>query len=353
VISVAPLIGRLEGSGLKLIDLAKLAGTTPPPGSLTPRLEPRPVNELAAILYTSGTSGLPKGVPLTHGNLAGSVTSAHRHTTLGAGHTFLGVVPLFHSTGLMVTLLMPVYLGSKVVYQARFSPVAALEAIEKHQISVLTMVPAMYGALLRLKSAGEKALSSVKFCISGGEPLSPILRVAFEKRFGITMLEGYGLTETLGPVCFNTPESNRGGSVGKPLPEVKLKLDRTDAATGAVSGDDAPGELLVAGPMVTAGYHNLPEETAAAFTADGYFRTGDLARIDADGFVHITGRKKDLIIVAGEKVYPREVEDLIATCPLVGEVAVVGRKDDVRGEAVVAFVVPREGVTGGHWTKRR
>jgi len=176
--------------------------------------------------------------------------------------------------------------------------------------------------------------------ISGAEPLPATLREAFRQRFGIPILEGYGLSETSPAVSLNTPHVQKAGSVGKPLPSVHVKITDEEGKplpTGQI------GEIWLKGPMIMKGYHNLPEETANVLTADGYFKTGDLGKIDEDGFLHITGRKKEMIIVAGEKAFPREIEDVLMRHPGVAEAAVVGKKDPGRGEVVVAFVVPREG----------
>jgi long-chain acyl-CoA synthetase len=168
------------------------------------------------------------------------------------------------------------------------------------------------------------------------------LREAFKQRFGVPLFEGYGLTETSPVVALNMPQENRAGSVGKPVPGVTVKIVDDD-------GNEMPrgksGEVWLKGPMIMKGYFNLPNETKAALTADGYFKTGDLGEVDADGFLFITGRKKDLIIVAGEKAAPREIEEVLLQHPSVRDAAVVGKKDSSRGEVVVAFVSPREGET--------
>jgi long-chain acyl-CoA synthetase len=336
-----PILGqRLAGLPLKVVDLTKLP--KPPAGlPATPSRLPTPAaSDMAVLLYTSGTSGLPKGVVLTYGNLQSDVEAAIEHAQLKDRHRFLGIVPLFHSTGMLATLLAPTTLGAMVVYQARFSPLAVVKALREHQISVLAAVPSMYAALLRLKEAGPEDVKSMYAAISGGEPLPANVREGFTQKFGIPLFEGYGLTETIGPVAFNTPQNHRAGSVGRLIPGAQARIvddDGHDATPGL------SGEVWLRGPMVMQGYFNLPDETAAARTADGYFRTGDLGLIDAEGYLHITGRKKDLIIVAGEKAVPREIEETIMRHPGVADCAVVGKKDASRGEVVVAFVVPREG----------
>lgn len=343
VLTAPPLAARLENSGLKVIDLTQL----PLPNESTARevlsaamQSPTPGKKIATFLYTSGTSGLPKGVVLTHESLQTDVESCIAHAKFETDHRFLGVVPLFHSTGLLATMIAPVELGSSTTYIARFSPVATIKAIRAHNISVMAAVPSMYGALLRLKDASAADFESMYLPISGGEPLPPMIRKMFAERFGKQLMEGYGLTETCGPVCFNTPLAHKAGTVGKSIPGAEIRIADE---TGAPQPTGQIGEVWMRGPMIMQGYNNLPNETAAALTQDGFFRSGDLGMLDSEGFLSITGRKKELIIVAGEKVYPREVEDLIATHPAVGQVAVLGKKDESRGEVVVAFIVAREG----------
>jgi len=336
VVTIPQLAPRLKDLPLKIIDLTQLPPT--PPGSITPKFPTPHADDLAVLMYTSGTSGLPKGVMLSYGNLQSDIDSCIEAASLKNQHKFLGIAPLFHILGLTATLLAPIQLGSPVVYMGRFSPVATMEAIRKHQISLLFGVPSMFAALLHLKSASAEDFKSMYVVISGGEPLPPTTREAFEKRFGIPLLEGYGLTETCGTLTLNTPQDSRPGSVGKLLPNVEVKV-MSDNDQPVPNGE--PGELWFKGPMILKGYFNLPEETARVLTADGFFKTGDIGKRDADGYVHITGRKKELIIVSGEKVAPREVEDALMRHPSVAEAAVVGKKDPGRGEVVVAFVIKK------------
>lgn len=334
------LAGRLEGLGVNVVDLSQLAGQL---GDVQPYAPPEHgPDDLATLLYTSGTTGLPKGVMLTQNNLHADVHACIDHVKLTGDHRFLGIVPLFHSTGLLATMIAPITLGARVVYIGRFSPVATLKAIREHGISVLIGVPAMYGAVARLKDASAEDFSQMFACVSGGEPLPTQIREAFLHRFNTRIMEGYGLTETIGPVAFNTPVHYRAGSVGRLIPGAEVRF--VDDNDQTLSHGET-GEILLRGPMIMKGYHDLPAETATALTPDGFFRTGDLGHIDPDGFLFITGRKKDVIIIAGEKVYPREIEELLAAHPDLADVAIVGRKDESRGEAVVAFVVPREGQT--------
>jgi long-chain acyl-CoA synthetase len=336
VITLPMFAPKLQG--LNIIDITSLPQV--PPGAIAPRIPSVSPNDLAVLMYTSGTSGLPKGVMLSYGNLKSDVDSAISHAQLQGQHSFLGIVPLFHSTGLLATLIAPTQLGSKVVYIGRFSPVGTLKAIKEHQLSVITAVPSMYGAMLRLKDASPADFAHIYACISGGEPLASNIREGFAQKFNVRICEGYGLTETIGPIAFNTPQHMSPGSVGRLIPGASAKI--TDDNGNEVAAGES-GEIWVKGPMIMQGYYNLPDATRNAITSDGFFKTGDLGRFDTDGYLHITGRKKDLIIVAGEKASPREIEEVLLRHPDIAEAAVIGKKDPSRGEVVVAFVIAKEG----------
>jgi long-chain acyl-CoA synthetase len=340
VVTIPQLAGRLENTDLKVIDLTALPQT--PPFAITPKFPSPAPDDTAVLLYTSGTSGLPKGVMLTYNNLQSDVEAAIEHAQLQDRHKFLGIVPLFHSTGLLATLVAPIQLGASVVYIARFSPVATIQAIRQHKLSVLVAVPSMYGALLRLKDASPEDFAHVYASLSGGEPLPSAIREAWVQRFNLPIFEGYGLTETIGPIAFNTPQNNRPGSVGRLIPGADVKIVDENGNAHDVQKE---GEVWLRGPMIMKGYHNLPNETADVLTADGYFKSGDLGKLDADGYLHITGRKKELIIVAGEKAVPREIEEVLMKHPAVALAAAVGKKDPSRGEVVVAFVTLKPGQT--------
>ncbi|MEM6313058.1 MAG: AMP-binding protein [Planctomycetota bacterium] len=336
IITAPPLKAQVEKLPLNIIDLTELASA---PSPQAPPAAPHITAEAddAALLYTSGTSGKPKGVRLTHGNIHHDVTACIEHAALAHNHTFLGIIPLFHSTGLLATMVAPTTLGATTIYQPRFSPVGTLGAIREHKISVMAAVPAMYGAILRLKDATPGDFASMYLPLSGGEPLPGRIRAGFKQRFDTDLMEGYGLTETCGPIAVNMPHQHRPGSVGRLIPAGEVRIADPD--------DTGQGEVQLKGPMVFAGYHNLPDETANAFTDDGYFKTGDLGRVDEDGYLHITGRLKDLIIIGGENLHPRELEELLAAHPAIAQAAVVGKPDDTRGEVPVAFLVPAEGAT--------
>ena len=338
VVTIPQLAGRLKEARLNVIDLTQLPKV--PPAAITPRFPTVTADDVAVLLYTSGTSGLPKGVMLTYGNIQSDTDLAISYVRFQSQHKFLGVIPLFHSFGILAMMVAPIQLGATIVYLARFSPVGTLNAIRQHKASLMFGTPSMYGAILRLKDAKPEDFAHMYALISGGEPLPPTLREAFKQRFGVQLLEGYGLTETSPVISLNTPQVQKAGSVGKPLPGTQVRI--TDESGKALPTGQI-GEVWVKGPMIMKGYHNLPDETGQVLTADGYFKTGDLGQVDADGFLHITGRKKEMIIVAGEKAYPREIEDTLMRHPGVAEAAVLGKKDPGRGEVVVAFVIPREG----------
>jgi long-chain acyl-CoA synthetase len=350
VISSLPLVERLlsalpgtetirqrAASGeLELLDITSVRPDANPPDIAEP-----PDDTLAVLMYTSGTSGLPKGVRLTHGNLRSDVTAAIDSAGFQQGHRFLGVVPLFHAFGMTAMMLVPIRLGSTVVYLSRFSPMGCLSAIREHRISLMFGVPSMYQAIARLKGVKREDFAGIYAFFSGGEPLPAAVAEQYRSQFGVELFEGYGLTETSPIITLSIHGAARAGSVGKPVATARVRIAGDDGVTAVPAGSE--GEVQIAGPMVFAGYHHLPDVTAAAFTPDGYLRTGDVGHLDPDGFLFITGRLKDLIIVGGEKLHPREIEEVLALHPAVADVAVIGRKDESRGEAPVAFVVAREG----------
>jgi long-chain acyl-CoA synthetase len=342
VLTIPFLAGKIKSDQLKIIDIMQL----PPPeaGKIEtnwPAAMAKKPDDMAVLMYTSGTSGLPKGVILTFGNLQSDVDSCIVAARLQHRHKFLGVIPLFHSFGMTAMMIAPIQLGASVIYMARFSGVGAIKAIREHAVSLVFGVPSMFAAIAHVKSVTADDFKSIYAMMSGAEPLPPTLREKFLDRFGVTLLEGYGLTETSPVVALNTPDVHRAGSVGKMVPGASARIT-DDAGKDVAPGES--GEIWLKGPMVMKGYHNLPSETSTALTPDGYFKTGDLGRFDEDGFLYITGRKKELIIVAGEKASPREIEDILVRHDSVREAAVVGKKDPQRGEVVVAFVIPKEGM---------
>lgn len=310
-------------------------------------------DDLAVILYTSGTSGKPKGVMLTHGNFRSNVDAAIEHARITRADTFLGVLPQFHSFGLTVLTLIPLCVGAKVVYSARFVPKQIVAMIREHRPDIVVAIPSMWGALLSVKDAQSSDFQSIRMAISGGEPLPEATFEAFEQRLDLRLLEGYGLTETAPATSWCTHSRFRRHSVGPALPGVDVRIvDEHDRPIGA----DREGEIVIAGPNIMKGYYHMPQETARVFvdlamptgnSADAhrrYFRTGDIGRIDADGFIYITGRKKEMLIVGGENVFPREIEEVLNQHESVVASAVIGKIDGVRGEVPIAFVELGEGL---------
>lgn len=293
----------------------------------------------ALYLYTSGTTGRPKGVILTHDNLIANVESCQRAGEFDDRDGFLCLLPFFHTYAITGTLLLPLLNGSRVVLVDRFQPAKVLGLIQEHRISVFLAIPSMYRLLAA--TDGDFDLSSVRFPISGGEPLPVAIAEAFERRFNVPIFEGYGQTEAAPVVTLNTPGNRKLGTIGRALPGVEVAI-WDDQNRQLPTGET--GELMVRGRNVMQGYHHLPEETARTLTG-GWLHTGDLGRLDEDGYVTITGRKKDLIISAGENIYPREIEETLCLHPKVREVAVIGVKDETRGEVPKAFVIARDGVT--------
>ncbi len=297
----------------------------------------------AVILYTSGTTGRPKGVILTHQNLCANAKAA---ADLAANYALksdkrvgLGILPLSHAFGftMMNTALC---LGELDVLLPYFDPVLVFQAIERYRVTHFTAVPAMFHALLHHPDADKYDLSSLSICISGSAALPESLRKAFQEKFHCVVFEGYGLSEAAPVVTaprFDRPP--KPGSVGLPLPGVEVCV-MDDHGHPLPPGE--VGELAVRGPNVTPGYHNLPDETEKVFR-NGWLLTGDMARIDEEGYVYIVDRKKDVIIRGGFNIYPRDLEELLSQHPAVAEVAVVGAPSERMGEEVVAYVVRKKG----------
>lgn len=306
---------------------------TPPAPNVSP-------DDTAVLLYTSGTSGVPKGVCQTYRNLRSDIDGAIELAQLKTDHHFLGVLPLFHSFGVTAMLMVPVSLGSSVYYLPRFNPTQVIDTIREQKVGVTMMIASMYAALLRTKTGGPEDMKTLQYAVSGGEGLPDAVHAAFKDRFDVDIIQGYGMTEASPVVSLNVPWSNRVGTVGRAIPGVKVAAFN-DEGQELPSGD--VGELRVSGPIVMKGYYKKGDDTRAALTSDGWYLTGDMGKVDADGYISITGRKKEMIIVGGENVYPREIESVIERHPAVAEVAVIGQHDSSRGEVVVAFVTLREG----------
>jgi long-chain acyl-CoA synthetase len=303
-------------------------------------VERRP-DELAALVYTSGTTGRPRGAMLTRRNLAANQDqSLAGRFRIEASDTVLLVLPLFHIYALNVGLGTCVRVGATMVLVERFDPVGSLADIERCGVTIVLGAPPMYVAWLNVPGDAD-AMASVRLAVSGAAPLPRPVLDRFRDRFGITIEEGYGLTEAAPSVTSNsTAPEPRAGTVGMPLPGVELRLVGDDGED-VTPGD--PGEVWVRGENVFQGYWNDDEASRAALTPDGWLRTGDVGVFDDDGYLRLVDRKQDLIIVSGFNVYPREVERVLYQHDAVAECAVVGVPHPYTGEAVKAFVVPREG----------
>jgi len=301
-------------------------------------VERRP-GDLAVILYTAGTTGQPKGVALSHGNLVSNARAASSLYELDRTRWSLAVLPLSHSYGL--TLMNAGHiLGTRAVLLRWFNPELVLETIERYRVQQMAGVPTMFVYLLNYPDAGRFDTSSMKLWGSGAAPLPVEIVEPFEARFGGRLLEGYGLTEASPVVSAHRYSGERRlGSVGQPIPGVEVTI-LDDADRPLPAGE--VGEVCVRGPNVMLGYYRMPEETARTIRG-GWLHTGDMGRVDADGFVYIAERKKDLIIRGGFNIYPREVEDVLYAHPAVAEAAVVGVSDSLMGEDVLAFVVTKAG----------
>jgi long-chain acyl-CoA synthetase len=308
---------------------------------------PRTGDDTAVILYTSGTTGTPKGAELTHASLGRNVEVMVEDQLLGmtAEDVVLGALPLFHSFGQTVALNATIAAGATLALLPRFDAGAALDIIDREGVTVFEGVPTMYSALLNHPAGAE--VTTLRLCVSGGAALPVEVLHAFEAKFGCQILEGYGLSETSPVASFNHADRERkAGSIGTPIAGVEMKLvdaDRADLAPGEV------GEIAIRGHNVMKGYWRRPEETARAIDADGWFYTGDMGRVDDDGYFFIVDRKKDMIIRGGYNVYPREIEEVLYEHPAVCEAAVIGIPHPELGEEVAAVVAlkPDAGVTAG------
>jgi long-chain acyl-CoA synthetase len=303
-----------------------------------PTLDKPAPTDPAAIVYTAGVTGRPKGAVLTHRNLlvnAGQIAAATRMTEADRA---LCVLPLFHVNALLVSWLAPWEAGGALVLMRGFSPREFFPAV-REGATVFSAVPTVYAILAALPPDLSHDLRGLRLCISGAAPLGAATQDAFERRYGVPIVEGYGLSEATCAVTITPPDGPRmPGSVGFPLPGQEVRVvddDGTPRPTGEV------GEVVVAGESVMAGYHGDPEATAQTLDG-GFLRTGDLGRLDAEGRLVLVGRKKDMIIRGGENIYPVEVEQALLRHPLVREAAVCGVPDPIWGEQVVAFVVTSE-----------
>jgi len=294
-------------------------------------LAPREDVDTAMILYTSGTTGAPKGAELTHANLRRNVEVVVNMLGLTADDVVLGALPLFHAFGQTAGLNAAIAAGACLTLIPRFEPAKALAMIERDGVTIFEGVPTMFTAML---NAGERPdTSTLRLCVSGGAAMPVEVMRGFEEAFACKVLEGYGLSETSPVASFNHPDRERKpGSIGTPVEGVEMRLD-----------GEAPAEILIRGHNVMKGYWNRPDATKEAIDADGWFHSGDIGTVDEDGFFFIVDRKKDMIIRGGYNVYPREIEEVLYAHPDVLEAAVIGVPHDELGEEVAAAIALKDG----------
>ena len=341
--SAAEALGGADRAGAAVITVgaeldAELAG-----GAAVHGVVDRAGSDTAVVLYTSGTTGAPKGAELTHDNL---VRNAEVFATsllqLTAADVVFGGLPLFHSFGQTCTLNSAVVAGACLTLLPRFDPAQALRLMAHHRVTAFAGVPTMYGALLAVPNRDSNDLTALRVCISGGASLPVEVLRSFDAAFNCTVLEGYGLSETSPVASFNHPHLERKpGSIGTPIAGVEMCV--IDDSGNAVP-QGAVGEIAIRGHNIMKGYWQRPEETAKAIPA-GWFLTGDIGRVDEDGYFFIVDRKKDLIIRGGYNVYPREIEEVLYEYPGVAEAAVIGLPDGALGEEVAAAVTLKPGAT--------
>ncbi len=365
----------LDGSSLKRLVVGSVAGGLPAAKSVLYRLfrrretaplpdDPRvirfsalvdndgradlatidPEQDIALIQYTGGTTGTPKGAMLTHQNLTANARQVNSiDPDRDADDRILGVLPFFHVFANTAVLNRTVLNGGMIAMLPRFDAKQTLQAITRTKATALPGVPTMYQALLDHPDLTKTDFSSLRVCISGGAPMPAELRDKFVAATGASLVEGYGLTESSGVVSTNPYEGPvKAGTIGQPIPATHIRLlDKEDPTRDAPAGE--PGELAVKGPQIMRGYWNRPDADKDSFTADGWLRTGDVATIDADGYIRIVDRLKDMIAVGGFKVYPSEIEHKLYQHPAVKEAIVLGVPDAYRGEVPKAFVTLEDG----------
>lgn len=326
-----------HGFATVTLDAAEGGGAGPAP------LVERSGEEPAVLLFTSGTAGPPKAAVLTHGSLLANIEQVELRVGLAATADDVGLlaVPPYHILGLNAVLGVQLYAGGRLVMLERVDPASLLAAVASERVTILVGVPQLFSALASYEEARGDELASVRLACSGAAPLPPETAEGFERRFGLPVWQGYGLTEASPTVTFpDLSGLSRPGSVGLPLPGVELRV--VDADGEDVDAGD-PGEILVRGPNVFAGYFEDPRATSQALDKRGWLHTGDVAVMSEEGVVTIVDRRKDLIIVSGFNVFPAEVEQVLEAHPKVVRAAVVGVPDERQGESVGAFVVPVEG----------
>lgn len=318
---------------------------------LTHGARPKPVavdakNDIAVLQYTGGTTGVPKGAMLTHANVSANARQVMLHAEcerIGVSRV-LGVLPLFHVFAMQTVMVIPICLGAEIILVPRFTLSEVLDLIESEKPTMFPGVPTIYAAINGWAGIEQRDLTSLTLCISGGAPLPREVRERFEALTGCNLVEGYGLSETSPVVSANPPLGLvKDGSVGTALPETVIEI-RDLAEPSRLTGVGEKGEVCVRGPQVMRGYYNRPMETTDAFI-DGALRTGDVGYLDADGYLFLVDRIKDVILCGGYNVYPRVIEEALYLHPAVAEAVAIGIPDSYRGQAPKAFVTLREGAS--------
>ncbi|MBJ8341234.1 AMP-binding protein [Antrihabitans sp. YC3-6] len=295
---------------------------------------------IALLIYTSGTTGVPKGVMLDHANLDAMTAMGAAALELDATDRSLLILPLFHVNGIVVSVLTPLLVGASVVVADRFNPRTFFDIVEAKKPTFFSGVPTIYSMLAALPAEVRPDTSSIRFAVCGAAPAPADLLTRFEDRFGFPLVEAYGLSEgTCGSTINPVSGVRKPGTVGCPLPGQEIRI--VDSKGNAVPQGET-GEVVVRGPNVMRGYLGRPDDTAAVLV-DGWLHTGDVGQLDSDGYLRIVGRCKEMIIRGGENIYPKEIEDVIASDTAVLEAAVIGIPDERWGEVVIAFVQPRPG----------
>ena len=329
VVEVDPDAERLPGEDASL--RAPQRGDGPEP------------DDLALLMYTSGTTGTPKGVMLTHANLAANAHIISAEHRLGPDDRVTAVLPLYHINAFAVTMLAPLAHGGSLAMPPRFSAGKFWEMAARHECTWINVVPTIVSYLLEGATPPRESMARIRFCRSASAPLPPDHLIAFQDKFGISVIETMGLTETVAPAFSNPFERERRkvGAVGLPSGCEARVVDEK----GVEVADGTPGEIVIRGPQVTPGYYKNAAATASAFFPDGWFRSGDVGVRDRDGFFFITGRIKELIIKGGENIAPREIDEVLLRHPAVLDAAAVGVPDKHYGQEIMACVIPREGVS--------
>ena len=302
-----------------------------------PRLDE---SALALLIFTSGTTGVPKGVMLDHANIDSMAEMGRQALDIGPTDRCLLILPLFHVNGIVVSVLMPLLAGASVVIAERFDPITFFATVENQRPTFFSAVPTIYTMLAALPDDLTPDTSSLRFGICGAAPASAELLAWFEARYGFPLIEGYGLSEATCASTINPVDGERrAGTVGIAFPGQQIRII-DDAGTDVATGVD--GEVIIAGPNVMRGYLGRADETARVII-DGWLHTGDVGHLDADGYLTLVGRSKDMVIRGGENIYPKEIEDVLTSDPTVLDAAVIGVPDDKWGETVAAYVQPRPG----------